>query len=278
VSSSGPRFRPRSAQQARARRRLYLAGLGVLAVLILAGAGVLIGFSVAGDDDTPAEPEGESTAGTIGGPEPILAGPASRYAVQSTDLTDGFDTASQDSFPLTATGFASLGHFPSASEGERLAGQWGYIDGYRASFEPDGLLSDVVRGGFYITVDCYLFQSAAGAEEAYGYLQDLHTRKAGSERLDVRGLGNQSSAFAFEEGVIAETELIGLYQRYIFRRGNLVALVQTFGAADFLKIDRARDLAVVVDLKALGQVPSSTPTPGPTSPVVAPGSQPTSQP
>ena len=85
-ATNGPQFRPRGFQDEQRRRmkrrRFLFAGIAVGAVA--AGSLATVFAFTSGDDGTPTSglptAASRSTAGTAGGREPQLAGPANRYA------------------------------------------------------------------------------------------------------------------------------------------------------------------------------------------------------
>lgn len=262
MSRAAPTFRPRGAPPSRRRRPLLAIGAVVLVALALAGG--LTAFFLTRDDGPPGPPLGSSTGGTLGGPQPVLKGPVAPYLAQLGDLPRGYVVYPNDTFGLSDLAFAAKGPFKSVADGQNLATRWGYVDGYQASYYPDGFLAGVVQGGYYVFVEGYLFSNLDGAREAYQTFEDYYRNAPGSLQETVQGLGNQSSAWKILQGTVGTTELPAVYHRFLFRRGTLVTVVQTFGAEPFMTVDRARDVAVVVDEKALGNRPAPTPTPSKT--------------
>jgi hypothetical protein len=65
------------------------------------------------------------------------------------------------------------------------------------------------------------------------------------------------------QGTVPGTELPGAYHRFLARRGNYVYITQVFGALQYTSIDQARDYAVIVDEKILGEREAPLPTPTP---------------
>ena len=270
MSKQAPQFRPRRTKaQQKSRRYLWLAVAAGGAVVI--AVGVVVGIILAGGDDNSTAPAGlptpasVSTAGSQDGRRPVLPKPAAQYVIQAGDVVSGYKTLGAETYVLSALGFATAGYFTSRDEGERLAEQWGYLDGYQSSFEPDGQLAGVLKGRYYIHVESYLFEAASGAAAAFAQVDVKAKATPASEAQATKGLGNQSSAYKLITGTVGTSELVEAYYRYIFQRGNLLTVVQVNGAEPFMNIDRARDLAVVVDAKALGERAAPTPTPGKSS-------------
>jgi hypothetical protein len=270
VNRPAPKFRSRrEKRRSLPRRRLVI--LGGIVVALLAALGIVLGLVLSGDDDggtdlPAAVGEGtvypKSTQGVAGGPEPLLSGPVAKYIVQLDDVR-GAEVHVTETFNLSATQFAGNGSFRSVSEGEELAEQWGYLEGYQGSIQPRGRVAEVIKGAYFIRTEAYLFRTIEGAALAYAHIEQVHMRQAGSTPVAILALGNQSSAFNVLEGTFGDQP--ASYNRFIFRRGNLVAIVQATGVKDRTTPDTARDLAVVVDAKALGVLPAPTPTSPPRS-------------
>jgi hypothetical protein len=184
--------------------------------------------------------------------------------IQAGDVSNGYKTLGSNTFSLSALGFATNGYFPNAQAGETQAEAWGYKDGYQSSFEPDGQLAGLLQGRYYIQVESYLFNTVDGAAQAYAHIDGVTRSQTKSIEQVTNGLANESSAWKTIAGKVGSSELNMVYYRFIFRRGNLVTVVQTNGAEPYMTVDRARDLAVVVDEKARGNLPAPTPTPAKT--------------
>ncbi|MBI2767124.1 MAG: hypothetical protein HYX53_14595 [Chloroflexi bacterium] len=251
-----------------------LGGAAVLVVVVAVVAAVAI-VLLGGGNGVPATvanstgntPTPYSVGGTDGGPSPQLELPASRYLPEVKDMPKGNDVYPNDTFALSSLAFATTaGIFTTTNEGENSAAEWGYQDGYQATFQPRGLTADVAKGQYYTTVNTYLFATDTGAHAAYIAFESKYGTLKGSERLQgVKGLGNESSAWKYESGTVGPTDITAVYHRFIFRRGSMVAVVQTYGGLPYMSIDKARELAIVVDDKALGNRPAPTPTPAPSN-------------
>lgn len=237
------------------RKQLIWLLIGAVAILFVAG-GVVFALT-RGDDDTP------TPAGTRGGAEPVLAGPAVKYAASQDEIGGGIEAVPNESTDLSADLFAdpSLGPFIDSTEGKAKASEWGYVEGYIGSFQPDGLTAGVVLGRYYVRLETHLFGSAEGAQAAYEWYVDRFGSNPAVAEEDTAPLGNDSSGWRGVLGKVGTTELDRVFHRFIFRRGNLVAMVETIGADTFMTIDPAREVAVVVDDRALGNRAASTPTP-----------------
>jgi len=285
-----PAFRSKE-DYARERRRRNLvvggiAGAIVLVALIAGGAFLLF----AGDDDgggggssaqglsgRPTQAPSQSRTGTQDSRSPALVGPASRFVPELGELPKNYAILPPDTFSMTPLQYASVGgDFDTPEQGETLLTQWGYKDGYQAVYEPAGKLAELLSGLYYVTVDTVLFDTDDGARRLYNQMKANYEERAGSVKVaNVKGLGNESMAWLFvpsESGVpgtIGTSDTVGIYHRFVFRRGNLVVTVQTYGAEPYMNIDRARELAAVVDDRALGGRAASTPTPRPTSAIGA---------
>jgi hypothetical protein len=196
------------------------------------------------------------------GPAPRLDGPASRYAAGVEELPGNFNVLPPETYAVTDEVWAREGLFPEAGEGQEFASQNGYLDGWRVTYTPDGLLAGVVSAGqYYVTVETFLFESTSGAVATYDHYEDTYGDIAGTDEVDVARVGNRSSGWSFIEGVIPGTEFAAIYHRVVFQRGNLVAVVQTYGLENTLRIDSAREIAIIVDNRALGTAEAIEPTP-----------------
>lgn len=233
---------------------------------ILSAALALLLFAGCGGDDNGEPPVGTtpSTGGSSGGPEPRLDAPVSRFAPSQEEMPGKFEVNPLETFGLASATWSVTGPFDNAQQGEQLAEQWGYIEGWRVLYSPDGLISGVIEGRYYATIEVHLFETVAGASEAYAQYLDKSVSKAGSEKQDTRALGNESSGWALVEGTVGNTDMVAVFHRFIFRRGNMVAMVITYGGNPFMTIDPARDIAVIIDERALGEREAAEPTPIPT--------------
>jgi len=285
-----PAFRSKE-QYARDRRQrnLVLGGIaGAIALVALIAGGAFL--LLAGDEDgdggassaqglsgRPTQAPSQSRTGSQDSRSPALIGPASRFAPELGELPKNYQVLPPDTFSMTPLQYASVGGaFDTPEQGETQLTQWGYKDGYQAVYEPAGKLAELLSGLYYVTVNTVLFDTEDGARRLYDQMQTKYAARAGSVKVsNVKGLGNESSAWLFvpsENGVpgtIGTSDTVGIYHRFVFRRGNLVVTVQTYGAEPYMNIDRARDLAAVVDDRALGGRAASTPTPRPTSAIGA---------
>lgn len=249
------------------RRRFLFAGIAVGAVA--AGSLATVFAFTSGDDGTPTSglptAASRSTAGTAGGREPQLAGPANRYAPLLEELRARTILHKPDTFTLNALAWVTNGGlFASTDEGEAQAERWGYIDGFQVAFRPDGQLASVLQGEWFTTINVVLLGDSSKAHEAYLRFEEQYRKTAGSEQQVTKGLGNESSAWKITSGTVPNSQIVAVYHRFVFRRGNMIVTVQTYGGEPFMSIDQARDTAVVIDDKALGNRPAPTPTPAPT--------------
>lgn len=253
------------------RHLLALCACSLLPTLLIACGG-------SDDDDdgvspttsTDATPGASVTASRSSVPvdsssEPTVDAPASKYTLLLADIGDGYFTDRQHTFELEVGNYASTATFPSATEGERLLEEWGYVGGFETSYEPEGRQTDVLNGKFYAAVETHLFETTAGAKEAYTYFEARLVEATKAERIQTAPLGNQSSAWKFIDTKISGSSVDGVFHRFVIRRGNMVAVVQTWGAEPLMRVDTARGFAAILDQKALGQKEAiaPTPTPGP---------------
>jgi hypothetical protein len=234
--------------------------------------GLIVGlalFAVAcgGDDDASSDLASfESTGGTDGGPETQVAGPASKYApfLEEISRLDEFDVYPPETFGIAAATWALTGPFSSVTEGETKADEWGYVEGFNILYQPRNLLSGVLQGAYYVTIQVHIFDGNEGAEQAF-LAYEKTSSSAGGQELSPRGLGNGSFAYELKEGLVSRSDVVAVYHRFVFRRGNVVTTVQTYGAEPFMTIDPAREVAVMIDDRILGNTEALEPTPIPSS-------------
>ncbi len=245
---------------------VLLAGLTLLAMAV-----VVIFLLTGNNDDTPGVSSPvvnpnvtPSTGGTSGGPAPQADLPASKYSVLLEELPPAVRVNEPETFAMNISTFSSSYWFESEQEGGSLAAQWGILDGFQAQFDPVGQAAQVLLGSYYVWTETYLFATVGGAESAFEHLEQRLGSRTGSERRTARLLANESAGFEFIEGTVGASEIVGVYHRFAFRRGNVIGVVQTYGGQPFMTIDQARDIAVMMDDKLLGTRPATEPTPIPT--------------
>jgi len=248
-------------------------------VLILGAGLVLIAMAVVGgfllfgnnDDDgdvvTGAVKEKiptESTSGTPGGPDTISRMPPSSVSLLIEEMPPNYEVDVPNSFLMTVSTFSSSYWFKSDAEGRQLAEQWRIVGGYQVYYQPKGLAAEALQGVPYVRIETYVFADVDGAKKAWGHLDALMKRTAGSEAVEARPLANDWSAYRYFAGTVGTSETVAVYHRFSFRRGNTIVSVQTWGADPFLNIDPARNIAAAIDDKLLGTRPAVEPTPIPT--------------
>jgi hypothetical protein len=232
-------------------------------VLLLAAAVVaLVTAGCGGDDDVETGTRTPSTGGVAGGPEPRVDPPSARYAPFLEELGRRFEVYPPEVFGLSPTTWGLTGPFPG-EDGEALAEDMGYLEGYQVQYNPQGLLAEVLQGGYYLVIQTHVFRNVEGAEEAFAAYRQTTTNTPGAEQVSPRGLGNEWVAYVLPRGTVGNSDVVAVYHRFVFRRGNVVAWVQTYGAEPFMTIDPAREVAVMIDNRVLGNVEASEPTPIP---------------
>ena len=244
--------------------------LGIVGVLAVA-AGVVFWFvrddsaDVSGTikDGTPASGE-KSTGGTIGGPDTVVAGPASRFAPFTGELPGRYSVNVPETFAQNISTFASSYLFTSANEGADYARTWKILDGYKVQFDPDGLAAGIIQGRYGALIETYMFQDLDGSKAAYQYIAGVLSKTSGSVVQTPTQLANESSGYQIISGTVGSSDMVQVYHRFLFRRGNVVTSVQTVGGQPFMTIDKARDIAVIIDDRILGKREATTPTPIPT--------------
>jgi hypothetical protein len=157
--------------------------------------------------------------------------------------------------------FGVLGPFVNSKQGQDKGKEWDFQEGFTVAFDPAGLLSAVVQGSFYITVQTYLFSTTDGAELAYKQFESFYKGTPGIDPQPTKGLGQHSSGWRAVQGKLGSSGVDAVFHRFVYQRGNMVAQVETLGGLPFMTIDFAREVAVIIDSRALGQRPAPIPTP-----------------
>ena len=254
----------------RKQQPLLLLGAGlVLIAMAVVVTFLVIGNNGGGNKTTDAGPlAGEkastSTGGTTGGKEVIAPMPANKWSLLLEELPANYQVDVPNTFIQNISTYSSSYWFKSEQEGSKLANEWRIIDGFQALYQPRGLAADVAQGAAYIRIETYMFQTADGAKLAWAYYDNLLKTINESEAVKTKGLANDSSAYRIISGTVGPSEIVAVYHRFSFRRGNTIVSVQTWGGQPFLNIDTARDIAVTIDNKLLGVRPATEPTPIPT--------------
>lgn len=241
-------------------------------LLILAAGLVLISMTVVGifvlrgnnGDGTDVS----KTVDNNKGPEPVVQLPASKYIPLITEVPGDNEVNVSDTFAMNISTFTSSYWFINEQEGQDRAKEWQIVDGYQVYYQPVGLSAQVLQGDYYTTIETYLFATAEGATAAYAHLNTKIASLSGTVKENPRSLANESAAYSLIQGTVGASEVVGVYHRFLFRRGNAVVSVQTFGGDPFMSIDQARELAVMIDDKLLGQRPATEPTPIPTPAII----------
>ena len=247
---------------------LYLLG-GGLALII---AAIAVTFLVIGnnDDDSgvgevvkEAKPS-ESREGTEGGEAKVSSAPASRFNLLVEEFPENYEVDVPNTFAINISQFQAGYWFADGDEGRRLAEEWRTVDAFQAYFQPTGLEADVLRGEAFITAETYMFADAASAQKAWAYYNNVLKNSPGSDPVEAKGLANDSSAYRFIQGTVGTSEMVQVWHRFSFRRGNTIVSVVTRGGEPFYNIDTARRYAVIIDNKLLGTRPAVEPTAIPT--------------
>lgn len=229
-------------------------------LLLLLMAVLLAGCGKDGAPATPTPTAISTVAANDPGPEPRLAAPASQYSLLHEDVGPGYLTDVRATFTLDAASYARTRAFDSAEEGEKSLAAWGYRDGYETGYIPEGYEFAVLRGRFYIQMELHLFEGAEGAKQAFAYFV-RRVDASGAERVSAAQVGNESVAWVLVEGNVPSSTVPAVFHRVVFRRGNLVAVVATWGAQPLMTVEEVSRLARMVDEKALGTRPPVVPTP-----------------
>ncbi len=192
---------------------------------------------------------------------PTVAMPVSRFAVSLDDLdTSVYRTDVAGTFTMDAAYYGGTQTFDSAAQGKTMLEGWGYEGGYETGYLPISAPQSVLNGAYYSNVEIHLFKDTDGAKKAYAYFQQ-RLGKSAAKQADTPQLGNESVGYSAANGLILGTEVGAEYEQFMFRRGNVVGVVLTYGAAGFMNINTARSLAVIEDNKILGKTKAVEPTP-----------------
>ena len=197
--------------------------------------------------------------------EPLLGGAASSYAPSLDELPGSFRVNDGGTYGLDSGGFITFGPFQTIEEGETFVERHPYVNGYTVLYEPDGLLAGVIEGRYFVTIWVHIFGSTDAAVAAYELFDTQSRARAEAEIVPIPPIANQSGASGLVVGTVGNSTTAGEYHRVVFRRGNLVAVVQTYGAAPLIDVTPARYLAGIIDERAVGDRPAEEPTPAPTS-------------
>lgn len=191
---------------------------------------------------------------------PALTMPVSRFAVGLTDLGNAFITNVDQTYVLDVKSYSRSMAFTTPADGERMLTDWGYKGGYETGFRPEGGDTAVLNGAYNINIETHLFSNEGGAKKAFDYF-DGRLKASGQQPVDAAQVGNESEGWKFSGGKIKDSSESAADHRFMFRRGNLVVIVRTLGAAAFMTIGQAHDIAWIVDQKALGKTQAIEPTP-----------------
>ncbi len=249
---------------------VLVAGLAVIVAAVVATLMLATGDdggntgTAGGVSGNVREPTPASRSGLAGGPEPTVSLPASKYTPLLEEMPPEMRVNTSETFTMNITTFTASYWFDTNAQGETFAREWRIIDGHQVQYDPEGLAAQVLQGGYSAWAEVYLFESSTGARAAYEYLERRLAGVDGSERAEARPLANQSAAFRIGGPTVGTSDIPSVYHRFIFRRGNAVVSVQTYGAVPFMSTDQARELAVLIDSKLLGERPAVEPTPIPT--------------
>jgi hypothetical protein len=248
-------------------QQLLWGGFG--AVLVLSVAAIAFIFLFLDDDDgggggpdgTPTATTNGAAVGSAPGPEPLLLETVDHYTILMEELTQPFTVDPNGTFIFGPEGYSLLGLFDSNEQAQQLLGTWGFAEGFFANYEPVGLAAGVLAGRHYVRLQLMRFETVEGAQAAWEHVVDVHRTRAGALPVEVGPVGNAWLGSRVEEGLIENSETLAAYERTAFRRGNLVAIVQVFGAARLLPAGTSAQYAVAIDSKALGEGMAVAPTP-----------------
>lgn len=191
---------------------------------------------------------------------PRLSAPASRFTLLLLeDIGRQWITDIRSTYVLTADNYSKTKSFDSPEKGMQLLKEWGYVGGYESAMTPEGREAAVLNGSYYISIESHLFEDEVGAKKAYDYF--LAKLRGGSQEIASAPVGNESAAFTLTVGKVGKSSINATFHQVVFRRGNLVVVVATWGAEPFMKTDDVYRLALIVDDKALSKREALEPTP-----------------
>lgn len=226
----------------------------------------LLPFAIAcgdGTADAPPAQGGSTATPEITNPSvsPRLEPPASKYVVRVEELGTNWITDIPSTLVVDGDAYAKTSIFSSEAEGKKLLQSWGYEGGYQTGYTPEGRETAVLNGAYWIRTECHLFAQESGAKQAYDYFNKFAAAQPGMAPVSMAQVGNQSASYVMTLGTIGKSSVNAVYHQVLFRRGNLVCVVLTKGAEPFMKVDPARNIALISDKKALGQLDTPEPTP-----------------
>lgn len=216
-----------------------------------------------GPTATPTRPS-RSTGGTTGGPETITKGLASQYAPALNEIPGVNNVNVPETFTANLGTFASSYLFINNKQGEEKANEWKIVDAYQVAYDPQGLQADLLRGRYYVRAEVYMFLDLAGAQAAYEFMDKFYLARTGTQQVPTKQLANQSNAYKITSGTVGTSDELAAFYRMLVRRGNVVFVIQVNGADKFISVDEARNIAIVVDDRILGNRAAPVPTPIPT--------------
>lgn len=192
---------------------------------------------------------------------PAVDGPVIRFAPLEDDVAAFLSTHPPETYEVALDVFAHLGPFSGPGEGAQFARDHSYAEGYRVEFHPEGLLAGVAsEGQYYLTTETYRFDTTEGASAVYDRYESTYSGTPNSETIDIERVGDRASAWQIALGNVGSSDVPAVFHRVVFQRGNIIAMVQTFGARDEMVVDVARDVALLVDDRITGDVPAAEPT------------------
>jgi hypothetical protein len=247
---------------------VLVAGLVLIAGAVVGGI-LLFGNNDDGDGVGEVVKEKIPTAsrsGSVGGPDNVTRLTPAEASFNLDELPANYDyeVDVSNTFAMNLSTFASSYWFRTGEEGEAKAKEWGIINGFQVYYQPRGLFSATLQGVPYINVETYQFEDVSGARKAFAHMNNVLKSTPTSDAVEARPLANESGAYRVIQGTVGPSEKVAAFHRFIFRRGNTVVAVQTWGGDDYMNIDPARNIAAEIDNKLLGSRPAVEPTPLPT--------------
>lgn len=221
-------------------------------------------------DPGATSPSGPQPTSVTRALEPVITGSnPSQFSIIESDLGGQWTTDDDHTFVRGPQEYQAFGFFDTPEEAQAQLAEWQYQGGYVTGFDPVGLTAAVLRGSFYIDLEIHLWGDIEKAKAAFDHFVDYRGSAEGAEMIDLPGYGNEHAALKLTSGTVTGTDIPAVYHLYIFRRGNMVTVIQTRGGEPYMTDDAVAQLAAIVDEKVLGTRATASPTPGDLVPVPA---------
>jgi hypothetical protein len=226
-------------------------------------------------------PQSVQVGGNDPNAAPLQQPPVSQFSILVQDLgIDNFLTDLSNTWDLTKELYANTGAFVDYDTGMESLTAWNYIQGYETALLPEGGSEAIFNGAYVVHQELHLFEDEDGAKEAFEYFRETVSNNGISSPLSSdTTIGSESFVSRTIAGKVGGNSHIDqVLHQVIFRRGNVVAVVLTIGAAPIMKVDTVLELGTIVDDKLLDEREHPQPTPIPGRDNEDAGAQPTPTP